>query len=386
MGLMLLRATKPAQRQAWILVTLTFLITLPLMNGCGGGMKTAVAPGATTSFAFVANSASGNLSVFAVGDNGVLSPVGRPVAAGAGAEFMAVDPIHNFLYVSNQNANTLSAFAVNTSTGSLTAVAGSPIATGATPHGVAVDPAGRFVFVGNQGDNSVSAFAINATNGALTPVPGSPFIGIDSPFGVTVNPSGAFLYVNNFGSNTVSAFRIDSISGTLAAAASPSPTGQTPMGLIADPNGKFVYVGNHMGNSVTAYSVAPGSGSLTPVGGAPSNAGACSVSCHSEPLRLAIDPAGQFAYVSNVGNNTVSAYSLNNGTLTPVSASLPTGQHPFGVALDPTGSFLYVVNKVDNTISAFSVNAPQAMFTSVPGAPFPAGGSGPVGIVIVAKR
>jgi DNA-binding beta-propeller fold protein YncE len=187
--------------------------------------------------------------------------------------------------------------------------------------------------------------------------------------------------VNNFGSNTVSAFRFDS-AGTLTPVAV-SPTGQTPIGLAADPSGQFIYVGNHMGNSITAYSVAPRSGALTPVGGPPSSAGACGVSCHTNPLRLTIDPTGRFAYASNVGNNTVSVYALSKGMLAPLAPPLSTGRHPFGLTLDATGKFLYVVNKVDNTISAFSVNAPQTMFSEVPGSPFRSGGSGPVGIVIV---
>jgi 6-phosphogluconolactonase len=88
---------------------------------------------------------------------------------------MAMDSVHKFLFVSNQNANNLSAFSINTSTGILTPIPGSPFATGAVPHGVAVDPRGKFVVVGNQNDNSVSVFSINSSNGALTPIPGSPF-------------------------------------------------------------------------------------------------------------------------------------------------------------------------------------------------------------------
>jgi 6-phosphogluconolactonase (cycloisomerase 2 family) len=374
--------------QAWtFLATVALASGLLLVNGCGGGMKSASTASPTTSFAFIANSGSGNVSAFAVGANGVLSPLaGSPFQADAGAEFMAFDSVHQLLFVSNQNANDLSAFSVNRSTGDLTAVPGSPFPTGATPHGVAVDPAGRFVFVGNQGDHSVSVFTISATSGALTPIPGSPFKGIDSPFGMTVNPAGTVLYVNNFNANTVTALQIDSANGALSGTAASFATGQTPIGLIADPNGKFLYVGNHMGNSITAYGVNPSNGALTPVGSPPNSSGACSVSCHTNPLRLAIDPTDRFAYATDVGNNSVAAFSLNNGTLTPIASSAPTGQHPFGLALDPSGKFLFVVNKVDNTISAFGVNSTQGMFASVPGAPFPAGGSGPVGIVIVAKQ
>jgi 6-phosphogluconolactonase (cycloisomerase 2 family) len=55
------------------------------------------------------------------------------------------------------------------------------------------------------------------------------------------------------------------------------------------------------------------------------------------------------------------------------------------VALDSKGSFLYVVNKADNNISAFSVNAATGLLSPVSGSPFPSGGNGPVGIIIVPK-
>ena len=108
--------------------------------------------------------------------------------------------------------------------------------------------------------------------------------------------------------------------------------------------------------------------------------------CHSgdtRPLRMVAHPNNTFAYVSNVEAGTLSTFRLNNGSLSPVTADAATGQHPFGIALDPTGSFLYVANKVDDTISAFSVNAMTGIPSSLAHSPFPAGGSGPVGIVIV---
>lgn len=54
--------------------------------------------------------------------------------------------------VSNQNANTVSAFSIKTASGMLTPLAGSPFAVGSVPHGIAVDEAGKFLFVGNQND------------------------------------------------------------------------------------------------------------------------------------------------------------------------------------------------------------------------------------------
>jgi 6-phosphogluconolactonase len=363
-------------------------VGLFLADGCGGVVHSTMPVASTSAFAFVANSGSGNVSALAVNTSGALSPVpGSPFAAGAGAEFMALDSAHNLLFVSNQDAGNLSAFAVNTSTGMLTPVPGSPFATGRTPHGVAIDPAGRFVFVGNQDDNSVSVFSINSTDGVLTPVSGSPFTGIDSPFGVAVNPSGTILFVNNLNSNTVSAFRIDGSSGALSSVPGPaSPTGQTPIGLVVDPSGKFLFVGDHMQSTISSFSIDPMSGVLTRISGPAAASAGCNSACHLNPLRLVVHPMNALAVVTNVGANTVSSFTLNNGMLSPMAAPAPTGQHPFGAAFDPSGNFLFVANKVDSSISGFSVNANTGELVPLMGSPFPSGGEAPVGIAVVAKN
>ena len=379
-----------------LLIFFTFALMLALLsvlNGCSGMGKNPMMtpPGATASFAFVANSGSGNVSAFAVSTTGSLSAVaGSPFPAGAGAEFMALDSVHKFLFVSNQNANSLSAFSVNTSTGVLTPVQGSPFSTGVTPHGVAVDSAGKFVFVGNEG-GSVSVFSINGTTGMLTPAPGSPFAA-SSPFGIAVNPAGTFLYVTNTSTgglspSSVSTFHIDPTTGALTAVNSPVTTGTTPIGITADPNGKFLYLGEHMTETLATFSTDPTTGALTRVGSStPASSAGCGVSCHLAPLRVAVHPNDQFLFVANVGGNSVSVFNINNGPAPATSTPAPTGQHPFGVALDAMGNFLLAANKMDNTISAFSVNSSTGGLTSVSGSPFPAGGSAPTGIVIVSKQ
>src|ERR1700739_3086686 len=106
------------------------LVAVLLLNGCGMGSKNPP-PMAPSGFAFVSNSGSGSVSAMAMDSSGALSLVaGSPFSAGAGAEFLAFDSLHKFLFVSNQNANTVSAFSVDTGTGQLSAVPGSPFATG----------------------------------------------------------------------------------------------------------------------------------------------------------------------------------------------------------------------------------------------------------------
>lgn len=387
------RPPRRQNRSGWILIGCSLTLAL-LLEACGSNtMK----PQATTpnSFAFVTSSGSGTVSAFSVSNAGVLSAVpGGVFMAGAGAEFMAIDSVHKLLFVSNQTANSISAFSVNTATGMLSASPGSPFATGARPVGIAVDTMGRFVFVANQTASTISVFSI-AANGTLTAVSGSPFA-VPNPFGLAVNSTGTVLFANNFPDsqtsdlNSVSAFAISAMGSLSPIAGSPFSTANgaggfaSAIGLAADPSGKFLFVGDHMAQTVVPFSIGS-TGSLTPVSMLPAPAPSCSVSCHNNPLRLAVHPNDQFLYVSNVQAGTVSIFRMTNGALSSI-AEVPVGQHPFGVALDPAGSVLLVANKVDNTVSAFSIDPSTGMASPVMGSPFSGGLNQPTDIVVVARR
>lgn len=361
------------------------------LAACGGGGKMQVPPMIQNpDFAFVSNTNSNTISVLEIDpQTGQLAQAAEgPFAAGSAPEFLTVDASGNFLFVANNNSNDVSAFQINGKTGSLTPVAGSPFPAGAQPKGLVLVSSANLnlLYVANESSNDISAFKIDPATGALTVIPGSPFLGVESPLGIAANPAGTFLYVNSLNSNFVSGFQIDPTTGALSAVPGMSfATGQTPIGILFDPNGKFIYVGDHMQNTFSGFSVDAASGALTQVSG-PVVASTGCPGCHSgdtRPLRLVAHPNNTFAYVSNVEAGTLSTFRLNNGSLSAVTTDAPTGQHPFGIALDRTGSFLYVANKVDNTISGFSVNAMTGIPSPLAHSPFPAGGSGPVGIVIV---
>jgi 6-phosphogluconolactonase len=115
-------------------------------------------------------------------------------------------------------------------------------------------------------------------------------------------------------------------------------------GFVAAPSrAQFAYVANRDNNSVSGYSIGA-DGALTPVPGSPFAAG-------DEPVSVAVDPTGKFAYLTNVGNGpvegTVSAYRVgSDGALTPVPGSpfATTGIGPNSVAVDPLDRFVYVPN------------------------------------------
>src|SRR4029077_5005315 len=207
-----------------------------------------------------------------------------------------------YSYVTNAADNTLSAYSVDAATGALVVV-GTPIATGVSPYATVgvetgfysgvesfIYPKQYVVFVGNEGSNDVSAFAVNNTTGALTAVPGSPFAAGTDPKAMALYGSSA-LYVANAGSNNVSAYSIDEGTGALAPLL-PGPstiaTGKSPTSVVVVPGASVVYVANHGGsNDISAFSI-----DLTPVPGSPFPAG-------GNPLSLAVGGGGKFLYSAN---------------------------------------------------------------------------------------
>jgi 6-phosphogluconolactonase len=73
--------------------------------------------------------------------------------------------------------------------GALTPVPGSPFSTAPIPEFVAVDLLGRFVYVTSESTTNVSAYSIGP-NGALAPVAGSPFTAGFVPSSMAFCPGG----------------------------------------------------------------------------------------------------------------------------------------------------------------------------------------------------
>ncbi len=282
-----------------------------------------------------------------------------------------------FAYVTNALDNTLSAYRIDATTGAMQAV-GTPTTTGTSPYAtVGVEtyysgvlafmyPKQYVVFVGNESSNDVSAFAVNNTTGALTAVPGSPFAAGTDPKAMALYGSGA-LYVANAGSNNVSAYSIDQDTGALAPL-SPGPstivTGKSPTSVVVVPGASVVYVANHGGsNDISAFSI-----DLTPVPGSPFPAG-------GNPLSLAVGGGGKFLYTANpdATKPSISGFNIDptSGALSPLNGSpfqLPVSHY---MATDQTGAYLYVTSGAN--VVGYGIDATTGALTRLPGFPVAAG-------------
>ncbi len=194
-----------------------------------------------------------------------------------------------FVYVSNLNDSVggISAYAIGQN-GALSEISGSPFPTGASgsfpgPSAMVVSVDGNFLFVAlvrtANTNNQIAAFAIDSTTGALTAVPGSPFTTGNNPLQMAYMPitggSDSFLYTANVADNTISAFTVDHNTGILTAVSgSPFAAGSSVGGLAVGPTGSyFLYQADPTAQAVRAYTIDPNTGALSPLAGSPFAAG-----------------------------------------------------------------------------------------------------------------
>jgi 6-phosphogluconolactonase (cycloisomerase 2 family) len=236
---------------------------------------------------------------------------------------------------------------------------------------IASEPSGKYVYTANQGSADVSGFALNASTGVLTALPGSPYLSGPVPVALVIDHAGKFVYVANSAAPSISGFSINPSTGDLTPVpGSPFAADFFPRTFAIDPLGKFLYVGiasSFMGDSteVMAFSIGS-SGALTPVPGSPFTAG-------RNPLAVATDAAGKFLYVGNTDDHTLSSFAIDaaSGALSPLSGSpYPLPGYVFSATVDATGKFLYLSGL---GVMGFSIDTVTGGLTPIAGSPFPAG-------------
>ena len=328
---------------AGIALWLALAVILPATARAAGGV-------------YVANSGSADVSQYAIGAGGGLSPL-SPAATGAGQgpTGVAVTPDGKTVYVANQGDKTVSQYDVDPLTGKLTSKTPGTVAAGTSAYRLAVSPDGKSAYVTNAGDNNVSQYDIDPLTGKLSPkTPATVAAGI-SPTSVAISPDGKNAYVTNESgaSNSVSQYDIDPLAGTLSPKGPPTvAAGQGPSGVAVTPDSKSAYVTNYADNNLRQYDIDPLTGNLT-------SKSPATVATGSNPQAVTVSPDGKSAYVPNYVSNDVSQYDVDppTGKLTPKSpGTAAAGANPRGVAVTADGASAYVTNYAQSNSGASTVS------------------------------
>ncbi len=135
------------------------------------------------------------------------------------------------------------------------------------------------------------------------------------------------------------------------------------------PTGKYLYVANSEGHNPLGYSIDAATGALTALPGSPFTAEPTPAS-DDQPDRIAIDPAGRFAYFT--GKNKIYSYSIDptTGALISISGSATgagTGTQPRTIAVNATGSIAYTVDSTAKILSVYSIDQASGALTFMNG-------------------
>jgi 6-phosphogluconolactonase (cycloisomerase 2 family) len=260
------------------------------------------------------------------------------------------------LYAANFNGSDLNQFAVDASTGSLTALAPPTVATALAPNSVSVHPTADYLYVThfNTPSVGVEGHALSVSGAAVS-------IGVQSTlsgnFATLLDPSGRFAYLTGGAvPGRVTPFAINPATGALTAGTN-ATAGDVPRGGAVHPNGKWLYVANQLSSTVSQFQIDPSVGALTALTPA-------TVATGAAPQSIAIDPTGRLAYVAcsgaaGAGNGTLSMYSIHatSGALTALVAVAPSGlDDPYDVAIHPNGRFLYVADQFAQNVREYLIN------------------------------
>ncbi len=170
-----------------------------------------------------------------VTDSGATEQSCGQAAPGAGPRHIAFHPTNRYAYVINELGSTIDVFAWDATRGTLArlqTIATLPAGfTGkSTTAEILVHPSGRFVYGSNRGHDSIAMFAVDETSGQLTALGHAPTQGKD-PRSITLDPAGVYLLAANQNSDTVITFRIDQTTGRLTATGGIAPI-PTPVCLL----------------------------------------------------------------------------------------------------------------------------------------------------------
>jgi YVTN family beta-propeller protein len=162
-----------------------------------------------------------------------------------------------------------------------------------------------------------------------------------------------FAYVTNGGSGTVSIYDVVNVRVDRELSVGANPTYVT-----ASPTRNEVYVVN---------SGAPGAQGSVAVINADSNIVAATIPVHRQPVSMAVDPAGDLAYVANAASNSVSIVDLKARR---EIERIGVGEQPVSVRVAPDGKAVVVANRDGNSVSVIdpATRIVRAVFEGCPGA------------------
>lgn len=207
----------------------------------------------------------------------------------------------------------------------------------------------------------------HSTRPLSSPAPG--------PAEVAFSPDGEVLVVTEKATNTISTYRVKD-DGLTEGPHPQASVGKTPFGFAFSRRGALVvseaFGGAAGASALSSYDVSE-SGELAVVS-------ASVGTTQTAACWVVITRDSRFAYTTNTGSGTISGYRLSpDGALTllaPRGVNGTTGAGPIDMAFSGNDRFLYALNSGSGTISAFQVNGDGSLTSQAGTSGLPPGANG----------
>jgi 6-phosphogluconolactonase (cycloisomerase 2 family) len=222
------------------------------------------------------------------------------------------------------------------------------------------DVRNRWLYVESTSDG-IHAYVISAT-GALEEVIGSPYAVSGVIEGLAIDRTSHCLYAVSSSSNAILRYGIDQTTGALTELDSNPTVGDGPVAAAINPAGNSLWVTDVGSNEVTIFTVEPDCSFAA-------NPTTISTGAGSSPQAVTFSPDGEHAFVTLEGAGLVmSFYGVQDGLPPSVSTTSAVGAQPASVVVDPTSRYVYVTDPgtpaaPDDHIYAFAIDPTSAALT-----------------------
>ncbi|MDF1746256.1 MAG: lactonase family protein [Gimesia sp.] len=234
-----------------------------------GGNAAYIATDKTGRYLFSAYYGEGKVSVHRLKKNGEISDeILQTIPTDKNAHAILPDQTNQFVFVPHTGPNAIYQFTWDEKKGLLKANQKPLVqaSAGLEPRHLAVSKDNRFIYFDNEKASSVTAYQLNSKTGSLTPfqtistLPKG-FEGKNSCADIELSPSGQFLYASNRGHNSIACYKVDLKSGRLKSLGQ-EPTEDTPRSFNIDPTGHFLYAAGQKSGKLAAYRISSKTGKL----------------------------------------------------------------------------------------------------------------------------
>jgi 6-phosphogluconolactonase len=221
-------------------------------------------------FVLAANYGGGNVSVFPVQRDGSLgratvmhqgrgSGPNRERQEAPHAHCIVLDRPNRFAYSCDLGTDKVMIFRFDNQSGKLLPAEPPFVALnpGDGPRHFVIHPSGEYAFVINELHSTVTAFARDQRSGSLTPLSTSStlpadYMGANTGADIHVSDDGRFVYCSNRGHDSIGIFTFDRNHG-LTAAGHEKTRGRTPRNFGIDPTGRFLLVANQNSDNLVVF-------------------------------------------------------------------------------------------------------------------------------------